>query len=115
MICPETPSQLSARHRWGYGLLFALCGLLQIVLVALEDVITKSLLPGDGTAANVAWVDTRAKLGMWMGFVLLAAAVNLGVWRYRPPPPLGAVSMRAVHEAEGYSPCCAGKRSRDAA
>lgn len=78
-----------------FGALQALIGVLQILLVSLEDAIASAL------AGGVEHQSERVvgKLLFWTAAIVVLSAANLLAWRSSPPPALGSVTMADVRKA----------------
>ena len=78
-----------------FGLLQASIGLLQILLVDVEDEVFDALMPDESQAA----LRVTGKLSLWTALLIVVAIFNQIVWRSKPPPALGTVTMEVVYSA----------------
>ena len=78
-----------------FGLLQASIGLLQILLVDVEDEVFDALMPDESQAA----LRVTGKLSLWTALLIVVAILNQIVWRSKPPPALGTVTMEVVYSA----------------
>ena len=98
LVCPPLIMLYSPSELFGtlFGLLQAVIGILQIMLVYVEDAAFAALMPGDGREAGRVVM----KLILWTALLFVFALANQWAWRTKPPPALGTVTMEVVYSAK---------------